>query len=83
MKNYGGHLKLEAFANISSSLLSDLNEEISKLRKSGDYSQDSLEKSQVGEIIKAHTGIKAGIETGFFLCLVHILFRFQHILPLF
>ena len=57
MKNYGGHLKLEAFANISSSLLSDLNEEISKLRKSGDYSQDSLEKSQVGEIIKAHTGI--------------------------
>lgn len=57
MKTYGGHLKLEAFANIGSSLLADLNEEIASLRKSGDYSQEALEKSRVGEIIKAHTGI--------------------------
>lgn len=57
MKTYGGHLKLEAFANISSALLPDLNEEIATLRKSGDYSQEGLEKSRVAEIIKAHTGI--------------------------
>lgn len=57
MKTYGGHLKLEAFANIGSSLIPDLNEEIASLRKSGDYSQEGLEKSRVAEIIKAHTGI--------------------------
>lgn len=57
MKTYGGHLKLEAFANIGSTLIADLNEEIASLRKSGDYSQDALEKTRVGEIIKAHTGI--------------------------
>lgn len=57
MKNYGGFLKLEAFANIGSSLISDLLEEVSRLRKTGDYSQEAMEKCQIGEIIASHTRI--------------------------
>ena len=57
MRNFGGHLKLEAFANIGSSLGPDLLEEIAELRKAGDYSQEAMEKCRVGEIFKAHTGM--------------------------
>lgn len=57
MRNFGGHLKLEAFANIGSSLGPDLLEEVAKLRKAGDYSQEAMESCRVGEIFKAHTGM--------------------------
>ena len=57
MRNFGGHLKLEAFANIGSSLGPDLLEEITALRKAGDYSQEAMLNCRVGEIFKAHTGM--------------------------
>lgn len=57
MKAYRGYLKLESFGNMGSSLGPDLIEEIAELRKVGDYSQESMEKTRVGEIIKAHTGV--------------------------
>lgn len=57
MKTYGGYLKLEAFANLSSSIGPDLVEEVAALRKVGDYSQDTMEKCMMAEIIRTHTGM--------------------------
>lgn len=57
MKNYLGHLKLEAFANLSTSLGPELIDEIANIRKVGDYSQSAMENCKVKEICFAHTGI--------------------------
>ena len=62
---------------------------VNQRNRNTDRNQILLQRMSVGisqfirHLVKTHTGIKTGIETGFFLCLVHILFRFQHILPLF
>lgn len=57
MKAYGGYLKLESFGNMSSSLGPELTDEVANLRKVGDYSQESMEKSAVADIISTHTGM--------------------------
>lgn len=57
MDLYGGHLKLESFANVHSGLLADLNEEFARLKKEGDYSQEAMKQCRVSEIVSAHTGM--------------------------
>lgn len=57
IKNYGGHLRMEAFANISSSLCEKLTEKIADLRKTGDYSSEAVSKCGVTEVIRAHTNM--------------------------
>ncbi len=58
MDRFGGYLKMEAFANISSRLLPSFTEEVERIRKAGDYSQEALESASLSEIISAHTGMK-------------------------
>lgn len=58
MKRYGTHLKMEAYANISSKLLPSMYEEVARLRKEGNYSQEALESSEMSNIIAAHLGMK-------------------------
>ena len=59
MNQYGGFLKMEGYANISSRLIPSLVEEVARIRKEGDYSQEAIEKSKLSEIVKAFVGIRA------------------------
>lgn len=57
IKKYGGHLRMEAFANISSSLCDKLLEKVAALRKAGDYSTETVSKCGISEVIRAHTNM--------------------------
>lgn len=59
MNRYGGFLKMEGYANVSSRLLPSFTEEVARIRKEGDYSQAAMEKAALSDIVFAHTGIRA------------------------